>query len=182
MDEKLDKILTDIELKFETISDKMVELTTSLTNNSQEIMKLNDKIEWLESLTFKNKICINGIKEDTREHLLSIVTNLINNTMKIKCNIWDINDLHRIGKLNKFKNRTLIVDFASNLKKQEILKSRNMLKGTEIFLNGQLSNKSYNLLKKAKSKYGNNSVWTWNGQIFIKENDAVRQICLEEDI
>lgn len=183
LDEKLDKRFDKMESKINEVTAKIVELKDCIKTNEKEINLLHDKCDEFEIFKRKNSLRFNGIKEEENENLLSIFTNLVNNTMKVKCTISDISNIYRLGKTNiQGKPRTIIIEFVSYLKRNEIIKSKGTLKQTGIFVNENLINKRYNLLMKAKNKYGKNEVWSRNGDIFMKQNDGIKKIICEADI
>ncbi|CAH1100084.1 unnamed protein product [Psylliodes chrysocephalus] len=79
-----------MESKINEVTAKIVELKDCIKPNEKEINLLHDKCDEFEIFKRKNSLRFNGIKEEENENLLSIFTNLVNNTMKVKCTISDI--------------------------------------------------------------------------------------------
>lgn len=184
LDEKLGERFDKLESQMNDISNKMAEINKSVNINKKDICTLYAKQEENEIFHKRNMLRFDGLHEKENENLLQIITNLVNQSMKVKCTIADISNIYRIGKVNsdKIHTRTIIVEFISFLKRNEILKAKGTLKQSGIFVNENLTIKQYDLLKKAKHKYGRKEVWSWAGTIFAKVNDEVKKIQNEADI
>ena len=76
----------------------------------------------------------------------------------------------------------VIVQFLSTDKKTEIMRKREMLKGSAVFLNDHLTQKNNELfaetrrLKKERKIVG---TWTMNGNIFVKKTKQTNRVMIK---
>lgn len=135
---------------------KIYELDNRAQANEEEIAKLKNKLNYLDSNQKKKSLRFNGLKEFDGESLIAIIANIVNNTMKVKCTSQDINDIYRISRANERKpeHRTILVEFTSYVKENEIFRAKSSLKNTEILINEDLKSKRYKLLTCAKKQFG----------------------------
>lgn len=187
INDKLEKMTN----RFDTIDDTLKSLDAKLShledveqNNVKQIISINEKLDELNQKSRMNSLRLVGIKEETNENLLSKVLHLLNDGLKIKCNTFEINRVFRIGKFsqNDKKPRSVIVDFVSNMKRNEIYKAKTNLKGTGIFINEDLTDFRFKLLQAARKKFGIKDAWSQNCRIFVKRGNNVEIIHQECDI
>nr|XP_023026791.1 uncharacterized protein LOC111514777 [Leptinotarsa decemlineata] len=178
------KITNKIDAQLEILG-KQIEKMDQLTHsNKREIAFVNSKLDVLDQRSRSNTLRLVGMKEETDENLPAKVLHIFNEELKIKCTLGDLNKTFRSGKFieNSTKARTVIIEFVSYLKRNEIYKSRSNLKGTDLYLNEDLTGKRYHLLILTKKKYGGKNVWTANGRVFAKHGNNVKVINEEEDL
>ncbi|CAG9815919.1 unnamed protein product [Phaedon cochleariae] len=183
--ERIDAIgkkFDSIDGKLSGVVSKLEGLTEDTENNRKGMEKLNLKMDWIQQHSRENSLTIIGIKEDSNDNLLSKVLSVFVDAMKIKCSPADIYNVHRIGKRNENRSRTIVVVFVSLLKKNEVYAARTSLKNSKVFINENLTDKAYHLLKIAKEKYGRSSAWSRNGKIFVRRDNAVVSIKDEMDL
>ncbi|KAJ8937928.1 hypothetical protein NQ318_005535 [Aromia moschata] len=115
----------------------------------------------------RNSLRFNGIAEEEKEKLLDVIVNLVNDKLKVTCSGRDINCVLRLGKPTPSKPRSVIVNFVTYIKRNEVYYSRKLLKGSGIFVFEDLTKFRYSLLTSAKAKYGKQDAWSSTGRIYV---------------
>lgn len=182
IEEQFDKKFEKFESKLNILCDKFSALEKVVGKNEKDVFEINKRMDEIEQNQRKKTLRFVGINESEGEQLVSIITNLVNATLKVKCTITDISNVYRVGKLSNEKSRTILVEFISYLKRIEIINARKLLKNTGIFINEDLTERRYKLLQLAKKKYGVRNAWTRGGHLYVNQNDTVKRIQNEEDI
>lgn len=167
--------------KFDEKIKKMEEIVKNIEHKSAGLEKQIDVLQQNEKI---NNVCVYGIKEQQNEKLKLIMTQLINVNTEVSLNEIDIEKCYRIGKEsnNSSKPRPVVVKFKSFDRKIAVLKSRNKFKGKHIFITEDLTQVRLKLLKDAKMKLGERNVWSYNGNIFTKNNGSSVKIRGNEDL
>ncbi|CAG9823890.1 unnamed protein product [Phaedon cochleariae] len=180
----LGKKIDIMEEKFNGAITQLSSLESIVKSNDTVIIGMNSKLDIFAQKLKANSLRLIGIKEEQDENLSAKVLAVFNDALKVRCSLLEINNLFRIGKPNKddTKSRTIIVEFVSLLKKNEILMSRKNLINSGIYVNENLSNKNYQLLRDAKQKYGNRAAWSKIGKVFAKRDNTVIAIKENGDI
>lgn len=182
IEQQFDQKFEQMSEKFDSLCHKIDNLDKTVETNVNAIQKNIKRMDDIEYNFKKNRIRLMGVKEMDNENLLSIFINLLNNNLKIKCSFLEINNIYRVGKLQKDYTRTIIVEFVSCIKRNEVFNSRRCLKGTGIFINEDLVEKSYKLFMKAIKIFNPRNVWTRGGRIYIKSKNDVVHIKDEQDL
>lgn len=178
-----------------------IRLETERKNNLIYLKSLENKLEKLEQGARSTCVEIRNIpvnKAETKECLMNTVMkvgSLINAPVKTP----EVKDIYRIGPTDS-NNRTIIVDFVSNLQKEKFIhlfKEHNKVKNklsTEhlhiggppkpIFVSENLSPKMKRLLFLAKDFASSNNYrycWVTKGKIFLREKDGARHILVKDE-
>ena len=132
----------------------------------------NDK---LEQYGRRESIRIAGVPEDDNENTDTSITRqkVIDTLKKIDVDITheSISASHRIGKKNSRYHRNIICKFVSRQPKELVMKNRAKIKGTDIFINEDLTPLRSKLLTYIKTKVQNvnqKSVHSIGGKIACK--------------
>ena len=88
--------------------------------------------------------------------------------MDLKSLPRDIDCTHRIGVLNKGKNRPIIIKFGRYMDWKCIFSNKKRLKGKNMSITESLRKIEMSGLKKARSKFGYSSVWTADRRTMYK--------------
>lgn len=139
-----------------------------------EVEILNTKINRLEDANRKNNILIHGIKETEKNYteLFDITTGILE-SIDVKVQNYEINNMYRLGKLGTGKIRPILLSLTSYNKKIEILKNKKkMSKNTHItedFSRETLEKRRelQSQLKEEREK--GNEAYIKNNKIIIKE-------------
>ncbi|KAH3694930.1 hypothetical protein DPMN_082375 [Dreissena polymorpha] len=94
----------------------------------------------------------------------------------------DINIAHRLPNKDN-KNRDIIVSLISRQTKLDIIANRKQLKGTDIFINEDMTKLNLHVLMCVKKKMPDeiNSAWFMNGKIFYKNHmDNIQTVKFED--
>ena len=196
-DEFLNSVTHRIELLEGTIFEKNQEndnlkkeinnLNKDLENQKAEneklvdqIKKVNDtaedRINELEQYGRQNNLRINGIPEDedvdeTAERTTRKVAETLNRAI-VDLNLarYDFDIAHRLGQKRPGSCRPIIVKFQSRMKRDVILRNRKLFKGSDIYINEDLTRLNQLVLSCVRKKMPDevDKVWTRNGRISYK--------------
>lgn len=107
-------------------------------NLKLKVERLEKEIDYLKKEKRNNNIVIFGLKEENNNNieLLHTVIKIFSESLEIKVEEWDVNKIHRIGKINKEseKARPVLLSLVNSLKKSEIMKKKNLLKSKRIYI------------------------------------------------
>lgn len=125
-----------------TIMDRMdIKLEPILAENKNlksRVERLEKEIEYLKKEKRNNNIVIFGLKEENNStiELLHTVLKIFREGLGISVEEWEVSKIHRIGKINKEsdKARPVLLSFVNSLKKNEIMKKKNLLKTNRIYI------------------------------------------------
>lgn len=134
-----DKMKIEMQNQTEELTTKIMEkmdekLKPILEENGKlkiKVENLEKKVEYLEREKKRNNIIIHGLKEEEKS-VLELFLNLKKcffDGMHITLEEFEINKIHRIGKLNNGeKPRPILVSFVSEWKKTEVMRNKKKLK------------------------------------------------------
>ena len=151
-----------------------------------ETLKLTTgaKINDLEQYSRKNNIRISGMPEsgfETAEETIEVVVKKLNTTMRnLDLRYEDIDIAHRLGKKKKDIHRQIIVKFNSRLKRDEILRQRRILKGTDIFIKEDITPLNQEVLACMRKKQPDevDQAWSKGGRLYYKHKSDTNTIIL----
>ncbi|ELU01331.1 hypothetical protein CAPTEDRAFT_187669 [Capitella teleta] len=144
--------------------------------------ELEERNDTLEQYTRRNSVRINGISESAAEDCENKVLSTFNEKMSLSplMTMVSIDRMHRIGKPVPGKHRSIIVKFATYHQCKRVLSKRSSLRGSDIFINEDLTKHRNNLLyiaRQFKKKGGITDCWSYDGRILIKDNkNLIREI------
>lgn len=164
------KVLTD------AYGEQVNKLKTDLQVCRDKIMLLENKNDDLEQYSRRNNARFFGIKEEMNENVEETVLLTVEKHMDIKIPPDSISRCHRIGKAKEGKARPIIINFTNYKVKEQIFRSRKMLKGKNITIHDDLTKKRLNLLNAVRDKYGIRNTWTRDGNVFARNDMGVQQI------
>ncbi|ELU09321.1 hypothetical protein CAPTEDRAFT_198924 [Capitella teleta] len=144
--------------------------------------ELEERNDTLEQYTRRNSVRINGISESAAEDCENKVLSTINEKMSLSppMTMDSIDRMHRIGKPVPGKHRSIIGKFATYHQRKRVMSKRSSLRGSDIFINEDLTKHRNNLLyiaRQIKKKGGITDWWSYDGRILIKDNtNLIREI------
>ena len=154
---------------------------------SKRTRDLELKYDRLEQCGRRNTIRIRGIPEPdkaTKEKTDAEVIKLADK-LQISVTQSDINISHRVGTKRDQQSRDILVTFVSNNAKSQFMMSRRKLKGSDVYVNEDLTRARALLfsqtrsLKRQKKKI--RDTWTITGAIFVKLFDSkIRKVVSDE--
>ena len=118
-------------------------------------------------------LLIHRIEEKDGEDTDKLVLDVVNDKVGVSLCIEDIERSHRTGPkrpvtTRRTKPRPVIIRFASMRKRMEVFRSKKELRGEKLVITESLTAMRYDLLQKAKAKFGERNVWTSEGKIMTK--------------
>lgn len=153
-----------------TENEKLVDQIQKVNEAAEE--KIND----LEQYGRRNNLRITGIPEqrdveETAEMTTRIVLEKLNDSIEtLDLERFEIDIAHRLGQKRANSHRPIIIKFQSKMKRDAVLRSRKVFKGSKIFVNEDLTRKNQLALACVRKKMPDevDKVWTRNGHIFYK--------------
>lgn len=123
-------------------------------------------------------ILVFGVQEEIGENLIHVVADVINQTLKIKLPVEEIEDAYRIGSGNPESERPrgIIVRFHRRDTRDKVLRVRRALKGTGISFHENLTKDNELLLKDVRTYSDIDKAWSWNGKIFGRLVDNTTKV------
>ena len=181
--------------KLDLLAEKITHMSARMEEKEQRIDQLETKVEHLEialdsheRYSRRANLRINGIWDEAKGKIVDDkVLTVVNDNIGFHPPIQsvDLERCHRLGRPVEGQGRpiTVIVRFNSERLRDQIYRSRGMLKGfnatndpdKRIYLNEDLTTKRSKLVYKMRllKKAGNiMDVWTSNGRILIKNNNS----------
>ena len=123
--------ITTCEKKVKEVNDKMKDL--------------EEKIDDLENRSRRNNLCFDGIKEEANESWSTTekkIREIISTKLNIKTDEYTIEKAHRVGKRDTTgKPRPIVTKFNNYKLKESIMKNKKGLKGTNIYVREDFSQK-----------------------------------------
>ena len=152
-----------------------------------DIVTMKQSIDSNEQKSRNICLLLHGIPESDNDNTDDLVVKVINDDVGVHITIDDIERTHRIGptksiSTRRTKPRAIIVRFASMRKRIDVYKNKKNLKGKKILLTESLTASRFNLLNKAKEKFGQRNVWTAEGRIFTQIDGKLVHISSEGDL
>lgn len=179
--DKLSKlIMAKMEDKLKQVSSKCDILAATVTKLEKENEELRKDMDGLEQYSRRNNLRIFGIKEDSGENVQEKVLNVISNQLGLPITIMHIDRCHRVGKQQQgMKPRGIIIKFISYQQRSLVFAAKKKLKGSGIQIREDLTRKRVNLLNIASQRFNFKNTWTFDGIIYVNQNNHKHRIeCL----
>lgn len=199
------KGLFNILINFKELAKKVellesVNAVTEQTTNvlKQENVKLGDKVSKLElriddqeQRSRNNCLLIHGIEEANIQEVTDVVAiDVFNRALGFELGTDVIARSHRLGpkkdaratRANKPNPRPIIVRFNSYRTRKEVFTCKKKLKGTNISITENLTQRRFSLYKQAIAQLRKGNCWTNDGRIFTKVNDKLLIINSADDL
>lgn len=158
-------LYADVTTLFETVSNRSD--STDRLNSDLSAMKAKDN----EQYSRRHNIRIVGFPEEKDENCAEKVTKFGKETLQLPISSTDIDRAHRVGKPSH-EHRAIIVRLQSH--RHKIMKTRRSLKGTNVFINEDLTKGNQQLFSEARKLTNVKLAWTRDGRIFVKHRDNER--------
>lgn len=169
----------------EQIDDTLKKFQDKVDTITNENKKLHDRIIFLEQATKKNNIRITGVAEEDNENIKLKVVELFEEKLNVNINMERISCYRNNVKENnktRGKIRPITVKFDTLEHKQLVIKNRNKLKNSNIFISDDLVIDNVILLNEAKKVFGKKKAWSMDGNIFVSGNKGKIRIRNLEDL
>ena len=120
---------------------------------------------------------LHGVPETERENTTDKFVSTISTRLALKFDGLAIRRSHRLGKpRTDGKPRAIIVRFWSSALRNDIYRNKKKLKGSGILITENLTVRRLDIMKEARTKYGDGNVWSQEGRIYAKDGES--KICL----
>lgn len=178
--DKLKKEITGLNKEIESQKTENTKLSEQIEKNNETAEgKIND----LEQYGRRNNVRMNGVAEvgeETPERTTTAIIEVLNNNIEnLALRREDIDIAHRLGKKKNGKHRQIIVKFQSRMKRDTILRNKKLFKGTDIFINEDLTKINQHVLACVRKKMADEVAMAWSkgGRLFYKnKTDAVIEV------
>ncbi|KAI8488105.1 Tetraspanin-8 [Branchiostoma belcheri] len=124
-------------------ADKLKQLEQNIMTYNTEVTEMANKLDYIENQSRRNNLIFDGIKDDrkeTWEQSETKVKEVLRNKLRLNTDSIEIERAHRNGKPGD-RPRPIVVKLLRYKDKQNILRQAKMLKGTQIFINEDFSDK-----------------------------------------
>ncbi|KAI8517875.1 hypothetical protein Bbelb_038920 [Branchiostoma belcheri] len=124
-------------------ADKLKQLEQNMMTYNTEVTEMANKLDYIENQSRRNNLIFDGIKDDrkeTWEQSETKVKEVLRNKLRLNTDNIEIERAHRNGKPGD-RPRPIVVKLLRYKDKQNILRQAKMLKGTQIFINEDFSDK-----------------------------------------
>ncbi|CAG9812936.1 unnamed protein product [Phaedon cochleariae] len=182
LETKFEKQLDKLHDKLSDMSESLNKMSASVTVNTNSITNLVKRSDQFEQLHKKNSLRIYGIVERDNENTPETIVEFINKELGVECSRRDLDMAFRLDQMSSEKPRAILVNFTSNILKNDIMSAKRKLKNSPISIYEDLSKSLYELLRKAKHKYGSRNAWASAGKIFVKQGESKKQISSNADL
>lgn len=163
------EIFAEYQQKLQALTGKVVQLEADLVECRNETKRSVDNSE---QYSRRNNLRIFGVPEERNEDTSKVVTILCKEKLKLDISPDLMDSCHRLpGK--EPQHRPIIVKFLSHRVKKMISNNKKLLKGTKLVIREDLTQFRNSLMKAAVKKYGNKSVWSNDGKIYVKVDGKV---------
>lgn len=126
---------------------KIEELKNKVKTLEEENLSLKIRLEEVDRTKRKNNILLFGLERQAKEVSIEFVTEKIQNLLDIRLKEADVNNAYYLGNL---ENSPLKVELVSFLKKKLILENCKKLKGSDIYISNDLTEKQREEFKRLR--------------------------------
>lgn len=167
-----------LERKNESLGKENVEIKRQLEQREAVLKKNEIEINELEQYSRKNNIRIYGVEDrtprETSEETAQKVIGVLNDKLNMGLGQQDIDIAHRIGRFSTEGNRPIICRFVSRANTLRSIKRRRALKGTQLVIREDLTQKNIKLLEKTSAVTGVKTAWSDQGKVYALMGDGRR--------
>lgn len=184
IDKKLE-ILTSTLFELRTENDllkKILEQTQNQVNSLEEesqslriqCAEQKEQINVLEQYSRRESIRVFGIqgdrKEETPAECEKKILHMIQNVLGLRdIDSAKISTLHRVGRVTTNKPRPVIIKFVSRKDRDQVIKTRNRLKGSNVVITEDLTKLNVQRLNRLRQHDGVLDAWSAaGGRLFVK--------------
>ncbi|XP_078667360.1 uncharacterized protein LOC144909172 [Branchiostoma floridae x Branchiostoma belcheri] len=135
--------ISDTKERSDKNADKLKQLEQNIMTYNTEVTEMANKLDYIENQSRRNNLIFDRIKDDrkeTWEQSETKVKEVLRNKLRLNTDNIEIERAHRNGKPGD-RPRPIVVKLLRYKDKQNILRQAKMLKGTQIFINEDFSDK-----------------------------------------
>ena len=150
------------------------EKDTTIASLNQQVQDLTERSDDLEQYSRRNSLRVQGLLQKVAdEDPIEKTLELANGTLQLNPPLLpsDIDRAHRTGVTRPDQPRTFLIKFATYQQRQRVLRQRQKLKNSGIYLNEDLTRTRSKLMfeaRKAKRNKKLSDCWSTDGRIFVK--------------
>lgn len=183
IESKFDEKFGKLDEKLNDVSNSLKQINNLVNTNQNSIEILNNKVASLEQQCKRNALRFHGFPVEQDENMPERIVSYINNTLKIPCAMNDIDCAFRVGKRGESeKPPTVLVNFTSNIKRNEVFAVKKLNKNSGIVIFEDLTRDRHKLLMAARKKYGNGQAWTSGGKVYVLQGNKKCALNSEKDL
>lgn len=182
--DRLRNAIAGLNKEIDSQKSENLKLLEQLERNS---VAADERINDLEQYGRRNNIRINGIPEageESPEKTSKVVIETLNRYIEnLDLKREEIDIAHRLGKKKEGRHRQIILKFQSRMKRDTVLNNRKVFKGSDIFVNEDLTRINQQVLACVRKKMTDEveRAWTRNGRVFYKtKTDTVLEVKYKE--
>lgn len=171
-----------LQAEIRSLKDELKERDVKIAKLERTVGVLLEKNDELEQYSRRNSMRISGLNEEENEDSFELVMNLANTKLALDPPLQpsDIDRVHRTGKPQAGRQRTLLVKFATYRQRDRLMSKRRALKetGSRIFMNEDLTKTRSSLLWHARNAKRQNQIkdcFSSDGRIIIRKVDGTKQ-------
>lgn len=172
MEQKLDQAMRESRAKINAEHD------ASLKVLKEENENLKMKIDKIEQNSQLNNLRVFNLPEKTGENTKTEILKFINGKFSTNIHDSDVEQCYRIGKTSRSNDapRGIFIRFKCFNTRQQIYRSKKLLKGSKVVIREDLTKQRLHLLERTIKKTSREQVWTESGRIFVNHGDKVNFI------
>lgn len=167
----------------DSLQSENINLKNELKRNKSNF---DENLNNLEQYGRRNNIRITGINDDVEKQQSDATTYIIvkklNEKLKLNLTIADIDISHRIGPYKVGKHRPILAKFVHRQTKVNIMKVAKQLKGTNIYLNEDLTHINQEVLaamrRNARDKIEH--CWSFEGKLYARFIHEDKKVYMEQ--
>ena len=178
------KVYESVDLDLQAKLAKMKKLEEDICALQKQITKATSDIQDLDLYSRRNCLRINGLPESPSENTDDLVLQLTREKLGVQLSPSDIDRSHRLPKSTSSEGpKPLIVKFSRYNARDQVYRARIKLRGTNIFINENLTKNRQILFNKVRESSKVKKAWTNDGRItaITVDNKKVK-IANEHDI
>ena len=174
--ENINARFEEYEIERKQDKEKIEELNVKVTEMGKKIEELEQVTDRQEQYSRRNCLLLHGIEENDHENIDGLAIKFINEKMELDVKHIDIDRTHRIGRRDKTKKkvRPIIIKFSRYNIRAQVFGNKKKLKGSGKSITESLTKKRVGQLEEARSKYGFQNVWSYDGKILFKINNDIK--------
>ena len=100
------------------------------------------------------------------EETMELVVKLFNEKLGVKVEKQDIDVVHRIGRMEEGRYRTIVVRFVRRVVRAKVIEKRRQLKNSGVVIADDLSPNNAWKYRQLKETFGAKNVWSRDGKLF----------------
>ena len=138
---------------------------------SQETFAMGGRIDAQEQYSRRNCLLFHGVAETDGENTDERILSTIKEHLGITLSERDLDRSHRLGAPRSDKRaRPIIAKFNLYNVRASVYASKKKMKGSNVLVTESLTRRRVAVLTAARNKFGSRNVWTFDGEIFTKQD------------